>query len=184
MTAPRLLCSALLIPLLALPSGAQRVAPVALRLSDAGPLVVEGGAGAPLVGPSLRAVADTVPEPIRETSTMGTIVGGVIGGAAGTVLGAMIGASANNGCQGDLCGLEGALLGVLIGEPLGLGIGAHLGSRSRRHEHIAMTSLASVGILVGGVLAGVGLSNAGVGGIMVPLTPVLQLATAVAIEGR
>lgn len=186
MTAPRLLLSTLLIPLFVLPSGAQRVAPVALRAADASPPVIAAPVGAPFLGGPVAIARDSVPEPIRETSTVGTVVGGVVGGVAGTFLGAVIGAGANNGCQGDLCGLEGALLGVLIGEPLGLGIGSHIGSRSHRHENIALTSLTSVAILVGGVLAGVGLSNlAGSAGmLMIPLTPALQLATAVAIEGR
>jgi hypothetical protein len=188
MTTPRLLLSALLIPLFVPPSEAQRVAPVALRASDAPPLVVAAPAAAPTSAPFLGApvaiARDTVPEPVPEISTVGTVVGGVIGGVAGTFLGAVIGAGATSGCQGDLCGLEGALLGVLVGEPLGLGIGSHIGSRSRTHGNIALTSLTSVAILVGGVIAGVGMGHAAgpAGMFMIPLTPALQLATAVAIE--
>jgi hypothetical protein len=179
MTASRLLLSTLLVPMLVMPCGAQRLGPVALRASDAAaPVIVEARAGA-----SFASASGTVPDPVRETSVVGTVIGGVVGGAVGTFLGAMVGTSASNGCQGDLCGLEGAMLGVLIGEPLGLGIGAHLGSRSQRHENIAMTSLTSVGILAGGVLTGIGLGHlGGAGAVMVPLTPILQLVTAVAIE--
>jgi hypothetical protein len=184
MTTPRLLLSALLVPLFVLPSGAQRVAPVALRASDAPPLTITDPASAPFLGAPVVIARDTVPEAVPETSTVGTVVGGVIGGVAGTFLGALIGAGANSGCQGDLCGLEGALLGVLVGEPLGLGIGSHIGSRSRRHSNIVLTSLTSVAILAGGVVAGVGMGQTvgSAGMFMIPLTPVLQLATAVAIE--
>jgi hypothetical protein len=176
-----LLLSILLVPLLTLPSGAQRLAPVALRVSDGAPLASSPTTSAP------RLVArDTEPEPAREPSVVGTLIGGVLGGTLGTFVGAMVGANANSGCQGDLCEVGGALLGVLIGEPLGLAIGAHLGSRSTRHEHVLMSSFASAGILVGGVAVAIGVAHLDgtVGTVMVPLIPVLQLVTTVAIESH
>jgi hypothetical protein len=180
MTAPRLL-SILLVPLLAMPSAAQRIAPAALRTSDGVPLAATPTASVP----SSRA-RDRAPEPDREPSAAGTVIGGLLGGALGTLAGAMVGSSANtnSGCQGDLCGLTGAAVGVLIGEPLGLAIGAHLGSRSTRHEHLLTTSLASAGILVGGVAAAIGASQTGTaaGAIMIPVIPIVQLITVVAIE--
>lgn len=184
MTASRLLLPALLVSVFVPPSGAQRVAPVALRVSDVAPLVIAAPVSTPFPGAPVGMARDTVPEPIPKTSAVGTVVGGVIGGVAGTFLGALIGAGATHGCSGELCGLEGALVGALIGEPLGLGIGSHLGSRSRRHENVALTSLTSLAILAGGVAAGVPLGrfDSHVGGMMIPLTPMLQLATAVMIE--
>jgi hypothetical protein len=181
MTTSRLLLSALLVPVLAVPSGAQRVTAVALRASDAGSMPFEARSAAPYA-----AAPDTVLEPAREISPVRTILGGVVGGVAGTFLGMVVGVAASQGCQGDLCGLTGALAGMLIGEPLGLAIGAHVGSRSRQHDRVMLTSLASAGILVGGLIAGVELGrlNGGVGSIMIPLTPALQLATAMAIEGH
>jgi hypothetical protein len=182
MTVSRLLLSTLLVPLLAMPSGAQRIAPVALRVFNGAPMPVDASAGT-LSTASLGAN----PEPVRERSVMRTVIGGVMGGALGTLVGGMIGSNARSGCQGDLCGIEGALLGVLIGEPLGLAIGAHIGSGSPRHERMLLTSLASAGILVGGVAAGLGVSQIGsngAGAIMIPVTPLLQIITAVAIEAH
>jgi hypothetical protein len=181
MTVPRLLLSTLLVPLLAMPSGAQRIAPAGLRLSDGAPAAVTAPPAAVFAAPR-----DTEPAPVRGASVTRTVIGGVVGGVIGTFVGALAGSGANSGCQGDLCGLEGALIGVLIGEPLGLAIGANAGSGTMRPERILLTSLASVGILVGGVAAGVGMSRIGgpAGAIMIPAIPVLQLVTAVAIEAR
>lgn len=182
MIASRLLLSTLIVPLLALPSDAQRmtpVAPVATRALDS-----MSPAPGSSTRPSGALLRDTEPEPGREPSVAGTVIGGIVGGALGTFVGGMVGASARTGCQGDMCGLESAAMGILIGEPLGLAIGAHLGSRSTRHERVLMTSLTSVGILIGGVAAAVGVGRIdGTGGaILVPLIPVLQLVGTVAIE--
>jgi uncharacterized membrane protein YoaK (UPF0700 family) len=174
---PSRLLFVLLVPLLVMPSGAQHVAPMALRASDAEPMPF-----APRTATPFAAAADTLSELIREPSRMGTIVGGVVGGALGTFAGLALAERSTRGCHGELCGLEEALVGILIGEPLGMAIGAHIGSGTGRHERVIMTSLASMGILAGGVLAGVGLSHMGAGAIMIPLTPILQLATVVAIE--
>jgi hypothetical protein len=178
MTMSRPLLPMLLLSLLAMPARAQRISPVALHAAPV---------NAPVAGlrEGLRLVtkADTVLEPDGHISTTKTIVGGVLGGALGAIAGMAIGSQANADCGGDLCGLEGAALGLLIGEPLGLAIGAHLGSGSRQLEKLPLTALTTAAVLVGGVFTGVGLESAArAGAVMIPLTPVLQLVTAVAIE--
>ena len=125
-----------------------------------------------------------MPAPTRKISPLGTIVGGTVGGVVGVFLGAFVAEGISKGCQGEDCGLLNAILGVGIGEALGVGIGAHVGSGSHELDRLLLTSLTSVGILVGGTVVGAGLSHAGVGAIMIPLTPALQLAAALAIESR
>lgn len=83
------------------------------------------------------------------------------------------------GCHEDLCGPVQAAFAGLVGESLGLAIGAHLGSGSTSGDRLILSSLTSVGIMTGGVLA----SLAG-GVVVLPLTPVLQLAAAYAIESH
>jgi hypothetical protein len=188
MTVSRLLLSTLLVPLLVTPSHAQRIERLAPGASDMAHH--ETAASEPMVGAPFASMtaasSDTLPTRTRTTSTVRAVVGGLIGGTVGTLGGAWLGASSSSGCAGEDCSLFGALVGALIGEPLGLALGVHIGSRSEQHENLLATSLASGAILAGGVLAGVklGTLDGRVGGAMIPLTPVLQLVTALAIEGR
>src|SRR4051812_9347080 len=178
MSMSRPLLSLLLVALVAMPGRAQHAAPVALRTSDVGPPTVARG-GAPFVATA----PDTVAK-VREFSPIRAVVGGVLGGTVGTFAGFALGSMASAGCVGEDCGLLGAMVGALLGESVGLAAGAHIGSRSPHHDRLIATSLASAGILFGGVFAGVGLGRVDgtVGNIMIPLTPAVQLATVLAIE--
>ncbi len=178
MNATRLFASTLLVSLAALPARAQYLSPVAMRASDVPASLSRTTSRA---NPSVAASRDTFPA-LPESHPVRTIVGGIAGGVAGTFLGLGIGAGMAKGCHGELCEIGPALLGIAIGESVGLSLGAHLGSGSTRHEHILLTSLTSAGILVAGAFMGAGMGQGGA--IMVPLTPALQLAVALAIEGR
>ena len=174
--------AALLVPLLTMPGRAQYLTPVAARqlhLADPGSIPDMTRAASDVAPP-----ADTLPAVRRAGSPMGTIVGGVIGGAAGALLGVAIAAQSTQGCQGEYCGFGEALLGFALGESVGLGVGAHIGSGSRRPGNLALTTVTSVGILMGGAFMAVGLSQNGASVVMLPLTPALQLVAAVAIECR
>ena len=156
---------------------AQFVSPSAVRAAD--------GTTRP------ASLSDTVPAQPRELRRPGinrvnTVFGGVLGGVGGTLLGLAIARQTSKGCHGELCGLGEALLSATLGETIGLAVGAHLGSGATGSEKVLQTTLSSLGILIGGVFAGAGLSglNGGLGEIMLPLTPVLQLAAAVLIESR
>jgi hypothetical protein len=175
MTATKLILSMLFLPLAALPSEAQRLAPVALRASDSPMTSVLPESSSPLA-----ARRDTQPVARRTINPVGGVIGGVLGGVVGTFAGAFIGSATAEGCQGEDCGLLNVILGAGIGESIGVGLGAHVGSGSQRHENILLTSLTSAGILVGGTMLGVAMNNAGV--VMLPLTPALQLAATLAIE--
>lgn len=179
MTASTLILSMILLPLAALPSEAQRLAPVAARGMNAS---MSNDAPKP-VSP-LVARRDTLLSPPRTMNPVGAVIGGVLGGVVGTFAGAFIGAATAEGCHGEECGLWNAIIGAGIGESIGVGLGTHVGSRSQRHENIVLTSLTSASILVGGFAAGIGMGKMGVGGIMIPLTPAVQLAVAMAIESR
>jgi hypothetical protein len=176
MRVPIAITSALLLSLAVVPTGAQYLAPVGVRPLGA----------ASTMPPSRDTIssADTLADARREISPVGTIIGGAVGGVAGALVGVAIASRTSQGCVGEFCGLGEALIGFGLGESIGLAIGAHVGSRSTRHENIFLTSLSSVGILVGGVLAAVALDRAGGAGIMIPLTPALQLAAALAIESH
>jgi hypothetical protein len=168
------LSAALLLLLAGVPCRAQYLAPVAVRRLAT--------AAATHQARDVAASRDTLADGRREISRVGAIVGGVAGGVAGAYVGLEIAANATRNCRGEFCGFGEALLGLGLGESIGLAVGAHVGSRSDRHENIFITSLASAGILVAGTYAGVMLGPAGE--IMVPLTPMLQLAAAVAIESH
>lgn len=177
MTATRLLLTLMLLPCVARPSEAQRLAPVAVRALDVAPLNVAEQPGATF---SAASPADTLPEPRRAISPVGTIIGGVAGGVVGAFVGLALGARSAEGCHGEECGLLNAILGFALGESLGVGVGAHLGSRSTRHENVILTTLTSTAILVGGTFLGAAMQQAGA--VMVPLTPAMQLTAAWAIE--
>lgn len=179
MSASRLLVCLMLLPIATLPMEAQRIAPVAARGTDASMMSAVPERVSPLV-----ARRDTEPEPRREIRPVGTLLGGTLGGVVGTFVGMYAGAMSAQGCHGEECGLMSALLGAAVGESIGVGLGAHVGSGSRHHENIVLTSLTSAGILVGGLAAGVGLGQMGVGEIMIPVIPALQLAAALAIESH
>jgi hypothetical protein len=174
MRVPIVITSALFSSLAAVPSRAQYLAPVAARPLAVVSTVRPGSDNAPS--------RDTLAGVRREISPVGTIIGGVMGGVAGAVVGVAIASRTTMNCHGEFCGFGEALLGFGLGESIGLAVGAHVGSRSPRHENIFLTSLSSVGILVGGVLGAVALDHAGGAGIMIPVTPALQLAAALAIE--
>ena len=164
----------LLITLAALPAGAQQLAPAAVRAADNTTSVGASSFSADTT--ALSGNSAPAHEPIHTT---GTVVGGLIGGGGGLVVGVLVGAQLARGCHGELCGLSEAAFGGLVGESLGLAIGAHLGSGSTSGDRLILSSLTSVGIVTGGVLA----SLAG-GVVVLPLTPVLQLAAAYAIESH
>lgn len=175
MTATRLILSMMSLPLTAIPSEAQRLTPVALRGSDTSMTIA-----LPQPVPSLEARRDTQPASRSAFNPLGGVAVGLLGGIVGTFAGGYIGALSAAGCHGEFCGLGSALTGAGIGESIGVALGTHFGSGSRRHENIMLTSLTSAGILVGGTLLGVAMNRAGV--VMLPLTPALQLAAALAIE--
>lgn len=177
MNATRLFASTLLVSLATPPARAQYLSPVAMRASD----VTTALATTQPANASATALRDTLP-PLPESHPVRTIVGGIAGGVAGTFLGLGIGAGLAQGCHGEFCGFAPVLLGIAIGESVGLSVGAHLGSGSTRHENIFLTSLTSVGILVAGTFLGAGIGQSGA--IMVPVTPALQIAAALAIERR
>ena len=175
MNATRLFVSALLVPLVARPASAQYLAPVVVRA----PGVTTSLATTQPANARATALRDTLPA-LPESHPVRTIVGGIAGGVAGSILGLGIGAGLAQGCHGEFCGFAPVLLGIAIGESVGLSVGAHLGSGSTRHENIFLTSLTSAGILVAGTFLGAGIGQRGA--IMVPITPALQLAVALAIE--
>lgn len=175
MTASKLILSAMFLSLAALPCAAQRLSPLALRGSDAPMMTASPESVSPLV-----ARRDTQPTPSRTINPVGGVIGGVLGGVVGTFAGAFLGAATAEGCQGEDCGLVNVILGAGIGESIGVGLGAHVGSGSQRHENLVLTSLTSTAILVGGTALGLAMSDGGA--IMLPLTPALQLAAALAIE--
>jgi hypothetical protein len=176
MRVPIVITSGLLLSLAAVPSRAQYLAPVGVRpLSPAFTMPP---------GRDTISSGDTLAGARREISPVGTIIGGAVGGVAGALVGVAIASRTSQGCQGEYCGLGEALLGFGLGESIGLAVGAHLGSGSGRHENIFLTSLSSVGILIGGVLGAVALDRTGGAGIMIPLTPAFQLAAALAIESH
>ena len=139
--------------------------------------------------PALR--RDAVPDqqrelPKRSINLVNTVLGGALGGGGGTLLGVAISGQMSQGCHGELCGLGPLLLGATLGETIGIAVGAHVGSSATGSEMVVQTTLASLGILIGGAFAGAGLAglHGGFGEIMLPLTPVLQLAAAVLIESH
>ena len=182
MSASRLLVAALLTVGTAWESEAQRLAPLAPVTAST---PVETYFASPVVlarmdvPPSMRAAArDTLPSP-PELSLAGTVLGGIGGAVVGAVVGLGIGAEAARGCHGEFCELGPAVLGFALGESLGIGLGTHLGSRSAKHDHILLTTLSSMVILVSGALIA---SSTPQGDVMLPLTPILQIGAAWAIE--
>jgi hypothetical protein len=121
----------------------------------------------------------------REISTLGGIVGGTLGSVGGAALGAWIGAGTANGCKGDFCNLGSAIVGLLVGESVGVAVGTHLGSRSQSVAKLALTTASSLGIAFGGAFlaATVSQSGGGAGTVLIAI-PVLQIATALAIEAH
>ena len=178
MTAIRsLLTTSLGLLLAALPGEAQQLAPLAVRAS--GVALIDRNATSAVAVATAR---DTLPTPRREISPVRTILGGVTGGVVGTFVGLLAGGAASQGCHGDMCQFGPILLGAAIGESIGLAAGAHVGSRSSNHGHVLTSAVASAGIAVAGTFVGAGLAS--VSGLMVPLTPALQLAAALAIESH
>jgi hypothetical protein len=175
MTVSRLLISALLTSLLAMPGAAQRSAPAALRMSDAPAVALD-----PWRGESRASASTTLPSAERQPGTMGGILGGLGGVVIGTLVGTLVGAQASQGCHGEDCQLVGMGLGVIMIEPVALAVGAHLGSRSTRHDRLLLTSVASLGLMAGAVYTAAALPPGGM--IALPLIPALQLITVLAIE--
>jgi hypothetical protein len=177
-TASRLLLTLLTllsVPCVAWRSEAQRLAPVALRVSDRAPI-----ASMPAYA-SMMLRRDTVPVADITFSPVGTVLGGISFGLIGTVAGFFAGLAIPIGCRGE-CGLESGVPGAALGEAVGVAVGAHLGSRSPHHGNIVLTSLASAAILVGGIRLSAAMPREA--GITVPLTLAMQLAAAWAIESR
>jgi hypothetical protein len=176
-----LLSSSLVFLLAALPSEAQQLAPLAVRAWGAAPM---DGSTTSVV--AFATVRDALPTAGRRISPVGTIVGGVAGGVVGTLAGILAGSSMSEGCRGETCQLVPVVLGAVIGESVGLATGAHIGSRSSSHGHIVASAFASAGIVIAGAFVGAGLSGVAgpLGMVMVPVTPALQLATALAIESH
>ena len=105
-----LILAILLVSLLVVPSGAQRLTPVALRASDGAPV---GSSLTPQIA-ARATVRDTAPESPHGPSAARAVIGGVLGCAMGTFLGGMAGSNASHGCQGDMCEPEGVLLPATI----------------------------------------------------------------------
>jgi hypothetical protein len=159
-------------------SPAQYPEPAAVRRLDADPVTTASAS------PLLRPREDTSTLPRETSGPIPTLVGGFVGGVTGFVVGMAIAGRTARGCRGEFCGLGDYLLGITIGESVGLATGAHIASRSRRHEHIIMTTLSSAGILVGGGFVAAALGQWGLAPIMIPMVPVLQLAAAAMIESH
>lgn len=175
MRIPMVAMSALvLLPLVAVPSEAQYLAPSAVR-----PLTAAAAEGSAVGAVASR---DTLPDARRQISEAGTLIGGLVGGAAGAFIGLAIASRTHMDCHVDYCGLAEGFVGLTLGESIGLAVGAHVGSRSTRRANIFMTSLASTVIMAGGAGAALMLGEGGV--IMLPMTPALQLAAALMIEGH
>lgn len=165
------------------------VAAASLTILFALPSAARAQYAAPAGVQRLEVVHD-VPAPARQrdtievrhkVNTLGAAAGGVFGAMAGAAVGTVAGAAAAQGCHGEFCGLGPALLGFAIGEPLGLAVGTHVGSGG--HGNVPVTALSAFLILVGGAVAGAKV-GAGVGPAMAVVTPVIQIAAAVALAGR
>jgi hypothetical protein len=163
--------------LIAAPSRAQYSAPAGVqRLEVAETVNVDKVA----LAATRRDTVDTCP-----TVSIGKgIAGSVAGGVVGAYLGIVAGAASAQGCTTDMCGFGPALLGFAVGESIGVALGAHIGAGGR--GNVALSSLASFGILVTGsvLAASVSQIGAGAGTLAIPLVPVLQIAAALALESR
>ncbi|MEP6620372.1 MAG: hypothetical protein ABJE47_13695 [bacterium] len=154
------------------PAGAQYRVPSILRPANSVGLRTT----LPTDGDAAPATARTVQSEESINGT-GLVVAGLVGGAGGLLAGAAVGREIAAGCHGEFCGLGPLILGGLIGESFGLALGAHLGSGSTRGDRLALSTLAAAGIMTGTVLASLG------GGVVIlPLAPLLQLASVYAIE--
>jgi hypothetical protein len=182
MNASRLLAAALLATSGSRPIMAQRLAPlaavtpVASRDTDLGSAIAAERTDLPF---AMRTARDTMPM-ADVPSVFGTVIGGIGGGVVGAFAGAAIGAESARGCHGELCGFGNVVLGFALGESIGVGIGAHLGSRSKKHDHVVLTTLSSVAILTGGAI--MASSMGPLGALMLASTPMLQIAAAWGIE--
>jgi hypothetical protein len=117
-------------------------------------------------------------------------LGGVVGVFGGLYGGAMAGIgiehALNPRCDHEeYCGLAGLILGPMVGEPLGVALGVHLAGGSR--GNVAVSYLASTGILIGGLLLGSamnrgnGCRDCGTYAVVIGV-PVAQIAASIAIE--
>src|SRR4051812_26438139 len=149
-------------------SGAQRIAPVAVRRLDAG---ADWPAGA--------SPGDTASRPAHRPGNMGmAIAGGVVGGSLGVLVGGIAGAMSQSGCHGEECSVGGLLVGGAIGESIGLALGVRAGSPDGGNTGTAM--LASFGVLAGGVLVAAG--TRGVAAPVLFAVPAVQIWTVLAME--
>jgi hypothetical protein len=103
------------------------------------------------------------------------IGGGLALGLVGAVGGSLVGAATASGCKGEYCALGPVALGLAIGESVGVALGTHLGSGG--HGGVGTAMLVSTAIGITGVFAA-----AASGGIALPLVPVVQIATVLAME--
>jgi hypothetical protein len=154
----------------------------AQHVSPSGARAVDGGTPLPSFLDTIPGVRHDAAEQLPKRAQ--TLVGGAVGGVGGALLGMAIARQTSKGCSGDFCSIGASFLGFALGESIGLAVGAHLGSGSSGSEKIVATTLSSLGILAGSTFAAVGLSRAGMGGIMIPLTPALQLGAALLIESH
>ena len=164
---PRQLCYALLACTIAARSQSQVVRPVAVHRTATPNHVIES--------PSNHAVVPEGPSPQAALDYGHGIGGGVIGGMLGMVGGAVAGAASAHGCYGDYCALFPAIAGVVAGEAVGIGLGTHFGSGAPGNGFL--TTAAPVAVM-GAVL----LANRGRSGMLLALTPALQIGAALAVE--
>jgi hypothetical protein len=166
-TFTRLAAAAMLVPVGAHTSVAQRIEPVAATSRSVStdatshqPVQIEAKKG-----PFL---------------TWGGVGGGVVGGTAGLFGGMLAGVMlAHTGqCMGEDCSLGSALVGAGVGEVIGLAAGAHVGSARRGNLGLAVLASAAMGAT--GILAA-NYAPRSAGGIVVAI-PLLQLGAVLALE--
>lgn len=115
--------------------------------------------------------------PRQPISTGRGIVGGILGGAVGLVVG---GPSA--GVGGPKCGDISCsfLWGAVVGESIGLALGTHYGSRGNGNRAKSMLATTGIGLVALTALFASG--SDGTALTILSVTPVVQLAVALALE--
>jgi hypothetical protein len=116
----------------------------------------------------------------RRPNDLRGVAGGIVGGGAGFLGGMLVGASdiSRRSCTGEDCGLANAILGSMIGEGVGLAVGAHYGARGR--GNLALQIITSTAIGAAGLYTA--WHAEGFAPIILTATPIVQLATVLAME--
>ena len=129
----------------------------------------------------LRSVAAAVEFETGSTEKMAAY--GLLTGAAGVLLGGLVGAALGGDTEDAdswVEGLQGAVIGATIGESLMLPIGVHFGNG--RQGELLWSMPASLAIGVAGAALGREFESSGRSWPVLILTPIAQLAAAIAIE--